>query len=711
MLSPNHRVKFEARKRKRLRFNGACDACRDRKTRCDGRRPICVACENRGLGPCCRYTRQQGHRQLRVSTTYEEGAAQGPYSTDGVAPASTFASASASAPASASASASASSSRPKSRSRCDSSDSPRHASVSTWESPTKESDGLATLTSYDDNSTYGSSSTVAFFRRILSGDDALRKAVRLERAEDSQPRRPSVSEPKGDIMMLPRRRNADQFVSCYWQFIHPIFPILHKPTFLEQYYQFWSTESGSKDDGSFKSDREQAVFLSVLNLVCALGCQFSDLVRDAQKTSVAYDFYERSRQSFDHDWLDSADASLVQLLLLSGVYLQSTQHANRCWNSIGLAIRISQILGLHDETHKSNMSQLQRETRRRIWHTCVSLDRLLSMTFGRPTMVHEPNNVPLPLNMDDEHLRVDGEGSQPRNTQSYLGLFVFSCKLMEILRDVLHFVTTCEPSADRSSAEVASTLRSKLLVQALEINRRLDQFSEALPRCLILEEADLSGSSASSNEERLQKQVLGCRFLLTRLLLLRPLLLATTSVAGNESAPISSAETLDDGVIRQCCQLCISTAYRLIDAIHSNLGTLYRSSGWHTVYFTFSSAIVLLASLKSDVVMIQASEPEFHTHWIRCLAILDHHKTRIPSATHASRLLTTVQHRMFKQGYHAGQQVTPQGVRITPASHLDTADVPNLDESIPFPVDDNIQDYFGTNLTNLDWLEFFQSEN
>lgn len=244
-----------------------------------------------------------------------------------------------------------------------------------WLAPQiKESDGLATVATCNDSSSYGPSSTVAFFRRILSDDDILRDAVDKDGVDEHGQALTEPTRPTSDIMLLPRRVNSDKFVTCYWEFIHPMFPVLHKTTFMEQYEQFWATESGINDGMPFKTEKDYAVFVSTLNLVFALGCQFSEVVGDTRKASVAHDFYERSRESYNHDWLDSADLPHVQLLVLNGVYLQSTQHANRCWNSIGLAIRVAQILGLQVKC-AIGLSQLEREMRKRIWHTCISLDR------------------------------------------------------------------------------------------------------------------------------------------------------------------------------------------------------------------------------------------------------------------------------------------------------------------------------------------------
>lgn len=64
---------------------------------------------------------------------------------------------------------------------------------------------------------------------------------------------------------------------------------------------------------------------------------------------------------------------------------------------------------------------------------------------------------------------------------------------------------------------------------------------------------------------------------------------------------------------------------------------------------TFSSAIVMLASLKSSVLNMQATDSSFQLHWTRSLAILEYYKEHVCSATQVIRSLQAVQQRMFKQ--------------------------------------------------------------
>lgn len=69
----------EAPSAKRQRVSQACGPCRERKTRCDGRQPICVACEERGVAATCNfnYVRRRRTRhvpQLSPSVAIPSGA-------------------------------------------------------------------------------------------------------------------------------------------------------------------------------------------------------------------------------------------------------------------------------------------------------------------------------------------------------------------------------------------------------------------------------------------------------------------------------------------------------------------------------------------------------------------------------------------------------------------------------------------------------------
>lgn len=396
-------------------------------------------------------------------------------------------------------------------------------------------DALATV-SPDDNGScvYGESSTIAFVREFTqktpSDSTAAQNKHQSGQAahESARVQSPAVLTPldislgnRDNLAILPLRSNADDFLHCYFEFIHPLFPLLHKDSFIAQYNRLWLPH------GNSRSGKEDLVFMCNLNLVFALGCQFSSLAHANNRASTANQFYKMSRQVLLYDILGTTSVSVVQWLLLSGVYLQSTKYASHCWNSIGLAIRLAQSLGLHLEHPGSKSeSQLNREMRRRIWHTCVVLDkcvslpfmirkyvflltmeRLLAMTFGRPTMVNRSYGTPMPSLIDDEYLRTDGDGVQPKGANSRMGLFVYSCKLFEILDDILSTFYSADTSADH----VSESRLQDMVSEVLSFNRRLDNFITSLPDYLKTAQSSQVFMTERNSWTNLQQQVLYCR--------------------------------------------------------------------------------------------------------------------------------------------------------------------------------------------------------
>lgn len=238
---------------------------------------------------------------------------------------------------------------------------------------TYQLDALATVSSgNNDDSLYGGSSTIAFVQQKFSQTPAQQVPPLEARLLHRRPTR--LFQQSESASVYPARRKADNFLHCFWEFIHPVFPVLHKTSFIAKYDKLWFAESSLVASENVHEE-EEVLFSACLNLTFALGCQFSTLLEASQKRSAADDFYWRARRLYVFDILDSRSFMSVQMLLLTGIYLQSTPHANRCWTSIGLAIRLAQSQGLHlDGPGRRPESQLTSQMRRRVWHTCVVLD-------------------------------------------------------------------------------------------------------------------------------------------------------------------------------------------------------------------------------------------------------------------------------------------------------------------------------------------------
>ena len=183
--------------------------------------------------------------------------------------------------------------------------------------------------------------------------------------------------------IVPARSEADSFVNSYFTNINSIHPTLHRPTFVQQYDKLWSPDGFGQHarhplslDELWRRENEKTTVYLICNLVMALGCRSDPSLSAADRISKSERIFLRTQQSRMNEILDHNTMESVQILLLMGRYLQTTNKSAKCWNVVGLAIRVAQSLGLHlDVGRGSQYSQLDIEMRRRVWCACLLLDR------------------------------------------------------------------------------------------------------------------------------------------------------------------------------------------------------------------------------------------------------------------------------------------------------------------------------------------------
>jgi hypothetical protein len=170
--------------------------------------------------------------------------------------------------------------------------------------------------------------------------------------------------------LLPPRRYADDLLEAYYDLVWAVFPILDRTVFQKRYEGCWL--------GSGCTVSEQVLYC-MINLIFALGSQFSAVVEPSQRNDTGRTFWHRAKKLYHQD-KHNASLERVQCLLLMGLYLQSTSESYECWMTVGSAIRMAQSLGLHSCTQPVGLSgQRQYQITRRVWHGCVYQDRYVSV--------------------------------------------------------------------------------------------------------------------------------------------------------------------------------------------------------------------------------------------------------------------------------------------------------------------------------------------
>lgn len=443
-----------------------------------------------------------------------------------------------------------------------------------------------------------------------------------------------------DDFSLPPRALADHLLECYWERVHCLYPFFHRPSFEQAYENLWGSSKWPKPElpelniglgGSFDSGPQSIVFHCALNAIFGLGCHFSDIPATEREAAV-YTFFLRAKRFVGLDLLDCGTIGVVQTLLIIAILLQSTPYPNRCWNSIGVACRVAQGLGLHEEASQRSIKPLEREIRRRTWHGCVIMDmyvpitflkflqrsllnksRIVSMTYGRPSMTSHISPVPLPgmrpESQEDDPCELSGQPCDHR--LGYMTFYVSTIELYKILESILSEIYNAWQSSSHHHRPMSPRgLKLKSLDVIMELDDKLSAYESNIPSVLNWTNANPSPSPNTYQGSVFQRQrnVLRARYLLhnsyifinthtlrfihLRLLLFRPMF---TQLCSEERLGLSrqSGQDTNKNTARpdkniiyssmsvNCAAACVTAAVELVSLVYETYRTSLTDAWWY----------------------------------------------------------------------------------------------------------------------------------
>ncbi|OQD77351.1 hypothetical protein PENANT_c112G00458 [Penicillium antarcticum] len=175
---------------------------------------------------------------------------------------------------------------------------------------------------------------------------------------------------------LPPKALADHLLHTYLNRVHPSLPIIRKNLFLEQYNRVFSRHL-------LRPGRK---WLAVLNMIFAIGSQISRLSeRVAQNDDNEKLFFARAKalNISENVLFDHADLQQIQAEALMAFYLLNLSQINRSWKMVGIAIRSAIALGLNLRIKDKGIGLQANEARKRLWWSIYYLEHVLSAMTGR----------------------------------------------------------------------------------------------------------------------------------------------------------------------------------------------------------------------------------------------------------------------------------------------------------------------------------------
>lgn len=306
-------------------------------------------------------------------------------------------------------------------------------------------------------------------------------------------------------MRLPPRLFSDRCVNVYFQEWAPLFPVLHKPTFLRVYEDFVA------DPEKIKNNHKLAQLYLVFS-IAALSSEHPDL---EQITACEAQW----QRSLDTILMDNTMITL-QCLLLAMMYCTIRADYKRLQHYKGIAVGLSHRLGLHQSQKRFSFGVLTIETRKKVFWTLYMLDCFSAAMLGLPKLLKDEDvHAEFPADIDDEY--VTEKGFQPSlpgehtRLSSALALFRGSRILGKVLEKIYPSATSHDLSLQQMSA----------------LGAELDQWHDQLPHHLRL---NFKQDKPSTDITGSRSPLLALSYYYMKILIYRP---AVSSSLGDKAAP------------------------------------------------------------------------------------------------------------------------------------------------------------------------------
>ncbi|CAJ2507725.1 Uu.00g089110.m01.CDS01 [Anthostomella pinea] len=219
---------------------------------------------------------------------------------------------------------------------------------------------------------------------------------------------------------LPPKAEALSLLKDYFENFNCMFPLFHQPTFMHLVEMQYSAEP-----------YEGSGWWASLNCAFAIAHRLrvmSNLV-PAEEDEKAWAYLKNAMGVFSELTMRNTDLLSVQALLGMALFMQGTPNPQPSFLLVAAAIRLSHSIGLHKRGSGFNLNPVEIEQRKRVFWIAYMLDKDLCLRSGRPPAQDDDDmNVELPDADPDDHI-----GNIPlANGKGKMNLFRVMCELASI---------------------------------------------------------------------------------------------------------------------------------------------------------------------------------------------------------------------------------------------------------------------------------------
>ncbi|GAB7353063.1 hypothetical protein MBLNU459_g3613t1 [Dothideomycetes sp. NU459] len=352
---------------------------------------------------------------------------------------------------------------------------------------------------------------------------------------------------------------------------------VHIPSFWLSFQRLYATpfENYTNQDHKFLP-----LFYSVIALGCLFGKDESSAINKAGYESAieeGFKYFKAARQLLDI--ADCRDLTSIQAVIYMILFLQSSAKLSQCYAYVGVALRSALRMGLHrsQRSFSRTFNPIEDETRKRTFWTIRKMDIYIGAMLGLPqTLSDEDIDQDLPIEVEDEYITENGILPMPEGTTALSVAFNAHVKLVQILKKIVRNVYPIRAKDAQSSPDKSYTVPFSAI---RELENDLENWKSNLaPGLDPAQEHDPSLTRA--------QQLLRIAYAHTQALLYRPFLhfVATDKRSRNIDQRAYTCAASYVNISRNIIHLCVQMKQKgLLNGAH-----------WFIMYTTFFSVMSLV---------------------------------------------------------------------------------------------------------------------
>lgn len=209
------------------------------------------------------------------------------------------------------------------------------------------------------------------------------------------------------LALLPPKDVSERYASLYTSYLEGPYRILHVPTLRRQCRYFWDRESETDHVFRMNFTPQLVIIVAIGSLLESPDASSVFSPWHARKTAAMIETYLSNLSPKQRIQLETLQTTSILLILKRMLSVPSTE----IWRQTGYLLRSAMAGGLHRDSEgvMPELSHLQAELRRRLWHTIMELDIEASILCCMPSLVQVISYTCRLPNGNDDEISPSGE--------------------------------------------------------------------------------------------------------------------------------------------------------------------------------------------------------------------------------------------------------------------------------------------------------------